>query len=188
MNLLSKYKYLIAGAFCLGVIGLIIAAIRPKGVSGAPNAAPDVQIVLIPPGGPRTKPKALNAGLERSYGEFVTIYDAEDIPDPLQLRRAVVAFGRLPPDVACLQAQLTFHDWDHNILTRWFTIEYAMWFTFFLPGLASMDAPIPLGGTSNNFRRVVLRSLGGWDPYNVTEDADLGIRMAREGYKVKVLE
>ena len=75
-----------------------------------------------------------------------------------------------------------------NIITKWFTIEYGLWFSFFLPGLAPMHAPIPLGGTSNHFRRVVLQSLGAWDPFNVTEDADLGIRMFREGYSVRVLE
>ncbi len=157
-------------------------------IDAARHAAPDVQIVLIPPGGPRTKPKALNAGLQCAYGEFVTIYDAEDVPDPLQLRRAVAAFRRLPDDVACLQAQLTFHNWNHNIITRWFTIEYLMWFTLFLPGLSSMDAPIPLGGTSNHIRRDALEAVGAWDAYNVTEDADLGIRLYTRGWRVAVLK
>jgi cellulose synthase/poly-beta-1,6-N-acetylglucosamine synthase-like glycosyltransferase len=146
------------------------------------------QLVFVPPAEPRTKPKALNFGLTLARGELVAVYDAEDEPDPLQLRRAAVALRRLGPDVGCVQAKLSYSNPGQNLITRWFTIEYAMWFTFFLPGLASMGAPIPLGGTSNHFRRVVLRSLGGWDPYNVTEDADLGIRMAREGYKVRVLE
>jgi cellulose synthase/poly-beta-1,6-N-acetylglucosamine synthase-like glycosyltransferase len=146
------------------------------------------QLVFVPPAEPRTKPKALNFGLTLARGELVAVYDAEDEPDPLQLRRAAVALRRLGPDVGCVQAKLSYINPGQNLITRWFTIEYAMWFTFFLPGLASMGAPIPLGGTSNHFRRAVLRSLGGWDPYNVTEDADLGIRMAREGYKVRVLE
>ena len=146
------------------------------------------QLVFVPPAEPRTKPKALNFGLTLARGELVAVYDAEDEPDHLQLRRAAVALRRLGPDVGCVQAKLSYNNPGQNLITRWFTIEYAMWFTFFLPGLASMGAPIPLGGTSNHFRRVVLRSLGGWDPYNVTEDADLGIRMAREGYKVRVLE
>jgi cellulose synthase/poly-beta-1,6-N-acetylglucosamine synthase-like glycosyltransferase len=152
------------------------------------DPGPQFRLVAIPPAEPRTKPKALNFGLTLARGELVAVYDAEDEPDPLQLRRAAVALRRLGPSVGCLQAKLTYSNPDQNLVTRWFTIEYAMWFTFFLPGLASMNAPIPLGGTSNHFRRVVLRSLGGWDPYNVTEDADLGIRMAREGYQIKVLE
>jgi cellulose synthase/poly-beta-1,6-N-acetylglucosamine synthase-like glycosyltransferase len=146
------------------------------------------EIVPIPAAEPRTKPKALNFGLTLARGEYVTVYDAEDIPDPLQLRRAVVALGRLGPNVACLQAKLSYHNPRQNIITRWFTIEYAMWFSLFLPGLSSLGAPIPLGGTSNHFRRDALRSIGAWDPYNVTEDADLGIRMFREGYQVAVLE
>ncbi len=146
------------------------------------------ELVLVPPAEPRTKPKALNYGLTLARGEFVAIFDAEDEPEPLQLRRAVVALRRLGPDVACVQAKLTYHNPMQNLITKWFTIEYALWFSFFLPGLASMQAPIPLGGTSNHFRRVTLQALGAWDPYNVTEDADLGIRMFREGYTVRVLE
>jgi len=146
------------------------------------------ELVRIPPADPRTKPKALNYGLSMARGEFVAIYDAEDEPEPLQLRRAVVAMRRLGPDVGCIQAKLSYHNPMQNIITKWFTIEYALWFSFFLPGLASMNAPIPLGGTSNHFRRVVLQALGAWDPFNVTEDADLGIRMFREGYTVRVLE
>jgi cellulose synthase/poly-beta-1,6-N-acetylglucosamine synthase-like glycosyltransferase len=146
------------------------------------------KLVLVPPAEPRTKPKALNFGLTLARGELVAIYDAEDEPDPLQLRRAAVALRRLGPDVGCVQAKLSYSNPEQNLITKWFTIEYAMWFSFFLPGLATMHAPIPLGGTSNHFRRLALRSLGGWDPYNVTEDADLGIRMFREGYSVRVLE
>ncbi len=146
------------------------------------------ELVKVPPADPRTKPKALNYGLTLARGELVAIYDAEDEPEPLQLRRAAVAMRRLGPDIACIQAKLTYHNPMQNMITKWFTIEYALWFSFFLPGLASMNAPIPLGGTSNHFRRVALQELGAWDPYNVTEDADLGIRMYREGYSVRVLE
>jgi cellulose synthase/poly-beta-1,6-N-acetylglucosamine synthase-like glycosyltransferase len=99
-----------------------------------------------------------------------------------------VALERFGPEVACLQAKLSYANARQNFITRSFTIEYAMWFSFFLPGLVSLNAPIPLGGTSNHFRRAALRALGGWDPFNVTEDCDLGVRMFREGYHVKVLE
>jgi len=155
---------------------------------GSDDPGGHFRLVLIPPAEPRTKPKALNYGLTLARGELVTIYDAEDEPDLLQLRRAAVALRRLGPQVGCVQAKLSYNNPGQNLITKWFTLEYAMWFSYFLPGLASMGAPIPLGGTSNHFRRLALRSLGGWDPYNVTEDADLGIRMFREGYTVKVLE
>jgi cellulose synthase/poly-beta-1,6-N-acetylglucosamine synthase-like glycosyltransferase len=152
------------------------------------DPGPQFTLVLVPPAEPRTKPKALNFGLTLARGELVAVFDAEDVPDPLQLRRAAVALSRLGPEVGCVQAKLSYNNPEQNLITKWFTIEYAMWFSFFLPGLASLGAPIPLGGTSNHFRRMSLRSLGGWDPYNVTEDADLGIRMFREGYSVKILE
>ena len=146
------------------------------------------RMVVVPPAEPRTKPKALNFGLTLARGDIVAVYDVEDSPDVLQLRRAAVALARFGTEVGCLQAKLSYNNAKQNIITRWFTIEYAMWFSFFLPGLSVLNAPIPLGGTSNHFRRIALRDLGGWDPYNVTEDCDLGIRMFREHYQIKVLE
>ena len=147
-----------------------------------------VEVLLVPPGEPRTKPRALNYGLAFARGSIVTIYDAEDHPDPLQLRRAVVAFSRVDPDVACLQAKLSFYGGTTNLLTRWFTAEYATWFSLYLPGLASTKSPIPLGGTSNHFRRDALEEVGCWDAFNVTEDCDLGIRLQRRGYRVGILD
>ena len=155
---------------------------------GDANPGPQFELVFVPPSEPRTKPKALNYGLSLARGEIVAVYDAEDIPDPLQLRRAVIGLERLGPAFGCLQAKLSYHNPTQNLITKWFSIEYTMWFSFFLPGLFSLRAPIPLGGTSNHFRRSALRSMGAWDPFNVTEDADLGIRMAREGYGVAVIE
>lgn len=143
-----------------------------------------VEVVLVPEAQPRTKPKACNYGLLACRGEYVTIYDAEDRPDPLQLRKVVVAFGRSAPEVACIQAELAYFNADENILTRWFAVEYRMWFTQFLTGLAGSGAPIPLGGTSNHIRTDVLIQIGAWDAYNVTEDADLGIRLHRCGFRV----
>jgi cellulose synthase/poly-beta-1,6-N-acetylglucosamine synthase-like glycosyltransferase len=171
-------------------VKLLIEADDVATIDAIEKALPGDQfeLVLIPPAEPRTKPKALNYGLTLARGELVAIYDAEDEPEPLQLRRAAVVMARQGPDVACVQAKLDYHNPMQNMITKWFTIEYALWFSFFLPGLASMNAPIPLGGTSNHFRRVALQALGAWDPFNVTEDADLGIRMFREGYTVKVLD
>ena len=153
----------------------------------ASNALP-AEIVLIPQGLPRTKPKACNVGLLGAKGEFVTIYDAEDRPEPLQLRRAVAAFRRLPPLVACLQAKLTYHNVHQNLLTRWFTAEYETWFSLMLPALARIGGPVPLGGTSMHIPRTILQAVGAWDPFNVTEDADLGVRLQRLGYDVAVLD
>jgi cellulose synthase/poly-beta-1,6-N-acetylglucosamine synthase-like glycosyltransferase len=151
-------------------------------------AAGIADLVLVPPAEPRTKPKACNYALAEAHGEFVTIYDAEDIPEPLQLRKAVAAFRRVPPEVACLQARLAYYNDDQNLLTRWFAIEYLTWFANMLPGLAALGAPIPLGGTSNHLRTGVLRANHGWDAFNVTEDADLGIRLARAGYRCAILD
>jgi cellulose synthase/poly-beta-1,6-N-acetylglucosamine synthase-like glycosyltransferase len=154
----------------------------------AARPEPFIQVVRVPYSLPRTKPKALNHGLAQASGRYVTIYDAEDRPDPLQLRRAVVAFLNTSDSVACLQAKLVYHNPEQNLLTRWFTTEYALWFSQLLPGLVRENAPVPLGGTSNHFRREVLEQTGGWDPYNVTEDADLGIRLHRLGYRTGVLD
>ena len=154
----------------------------------AANPGPEFDIMRVPPSEPRTKPKACNVGLAHARGELVTIYDAEDKPEPLQLRRAVIAFTRAARDVACIQAKLSYHNADQNLITRWFTAEYAMWFGQLLPALVRSHAPLPLGGTSNHFHRATLISVGAWDPWNVTEDADLGIRLARLGYRSEVLD
>lgn len=146
--------------------------------------------VLVPPSEPRTKPKACNhaMSLPSERSELVTIYDAEDIPDPLQLRRAAAVFAAEAPDVASVQARLGYFNERDNLLTRWFAIEYDQWFSYMLPALSASRCVIPLGGTSNHIRTEVLREVGGWDAFNVTEDADLGIRLARFGYRTVVLD
>jgi cellulose synthase/poly-beta-1,6-N-acetylglucosamine synthase-like glycosyltransferase len=145
------------------------------------------QVVIAPPSGPRTKPKALNAALLAARGTFVTIYDAEDRPEPEQLRIALDAFLAGDDDLACVQARLTIDNTEDGWLARVFTAEYAGLFDVFLPVIAARRLPIPLGGSSNHFRTAVLRRVGGWDPFNVTEDADLGIRLARFGYRTTVI-
>ncbi|MCZ4563306.1 glycosyltransferase [Rhodococcus sp. IEGM 1401] len=147
-----------------------------------------VDVVLVPAGDPRTKPKACNYGLHFATGTIVTIFDAEDLPERLQLRRVVAAFERLPDTVACVQAKLAFHNGSQNLLTGWFTADYALWFGYLLPGLMASTSPIPLGGTSNHLRRDVIDEVGAWDGFNVTEDADLGVRIAASGYSTAVLD
>ena len=146
----------------------------------------------VPKGEPRTKPRACNWGLDRANGEFLVIYDAEDQPEGDQLKKAVYTFRELDRKgghgVACLQAKLNYFNARHNWLTKFFTLEYTTWFDLFLPGLHAFRTPIPLGGTSNHFRTAVLKDLGGWDPFNVTEDCDLGERLARRRYKTHVLD
>ncbi|MDV3277600.1 MAG: glycosyltransferase [Nitrososphaerales archaeon] len=131
--------------------------------------------------GVRTKPNALNMGLANAKGEIITIYDAEDRPDPNQLRK-VAAYMIEHPDVACVQARLSYYNPDQSLLTKFFSVEYTQHFLAMLPEFKAMKVMIPLGGTSNFFRTEVLRELQGWDAYNVTEDADLGIRLAKKGY------
>ena len=146
------------------------------------------EIIRVPDGKPRTKPRACNYALNFAAGEFTVIFDAEDRPEPDQLKKAVAAFRSRAPDIACLQARLNFYNADENWLTRLFAIDYALWFDVLLPGLDRIGVPMPLGGTSNHFRTEVLRELGGWDPFNVTEDADLGIRIAQLGKRVAMLD
>lgn len=153
----------------------------------AVSKAPHIEIVIVPAAAPRTKPKALNAGLARARGEFVAVYDAEDRPHPLQLRAAVAAFEDGDQRLACVQAPLSIDNHDASWLARQFAAEYAIQFRELLPLLARLGLPLPLGGSSNHFRTDALRAVGGWDPYNVTEDADLGYRLAREGYTSGVI-
>lgn len=140
------------------------------------------QMVVAPAGQPRTKPRALNVALPLARGSFLVIYDAEDRPEPDQLRLAVAAFARETSDVACLQARLSIHNRE-ALLPRLFAIEYAALFDVVNPAFTRYDLPIPLGGTSNHFRTRSLQRIDGWDAYNVTEDADLGIRLATLGMR-----
>jgi cellulose synthase/poly-beta-1,6-N-acetylglucosamine synthase-like glycosyltransferase/4-amino-4-deoxy-L-arabinose transferase-like glycosyltransferase len=149
---------------------------------------PHIQAVTVPLGKPKTKPRALNFGLALANGDYIVVYDAEDAPEPDQLRKAAAAFAALPERVVCLQARLGFYNRGQSLLTRLFALDYLVWYTMVLPGLTQRSAFIPLGGTSNHFRVMPLRRLGGWDPFNVTEDADLGTRLARARLQVAMLD
>jgi cellulose synthase/poly-beta-1,6-N-acetylglucosamine synthase-like glycosyltransferase len=147
-----------------------------------------VRLIVVPDAAPKTKPKACNVGLFLARGEHLVIFDAEDKPDPQQLRKAVAAFRAEGEQTVCVQARLRYWNASTNLLTRMFGLEYGYWFGAMLPGLDRLGLPIPLGGTSNHFRVDALRRLGGWDPHNVTEDADLGLRASVEGFKVGVID
>jgi len=145
------------------------------------------EIIEVPFSMPRTKPKACNYALQFAKGDFVTIYDAEDIPDPQQLKKVLNIFYNEDENIKCVQCKLNYFNREENLLSRLFSIEYSTLFDFLLFGLEAMKIPIPLGGTSNHFRKTTLEELYGWDPYNVTEDADLGIRIAQKGWQCKII-
>lgn len=146
-----------------------------------------MRVIAVPDGPLRTKPRALNFALDFCRGSIVGVWDAEDKPDPGQITEAVRRFHAAAPDVACLQGILDFYNARHNWLTRAFTVDYAVWFRAILPGLAELGLVVPLGGTTLFFRRDILEKLGGWDAHNVTEDADLGLRLARHGYRTELI-
>jgi len=147
-----------------------------------------VRVAVVPNSQPKTKPKACNYGLSIAKGEYLVIYDAEDIPDVMQLKKAYLSFQKVSPSVKCLQAKLNYHNPHQNMLTRFFTAEYSLWFDVTLTGYQSINTSIPLGGTSNHFRTKDLLSLEGWDPFNVTEDADLGVRLFKNGYTTAIID
>lgn len=146
------------------------------------------EVIRVPPSHPQTKPKACNFALQFARGEFLVVYDAEDRPEPDQLRKVVATFRQSSSNTACLQCRLSYFNASENWLTRMFTLDYALWFDQMLPGLERLNVPIPLGGTSNHFKINVLRELHAWDPFNVTEDADLGVRLTQKGYRIGVVD
>jgi len=156
--------------------------------AGALDLSPAFRVIRVPRGAPQTKPRACNYGLREARGDLVVIYDAEDRPERDQLRKAVETFRRAPSDVICVQGRLAYHNAGRNWLTACFAVEYATWFDFYLEGLQSMRVPLPLGGTSNHFKTEVLREIGGWDPFNVTEDCDLGIRLYKRRYRTRTVD
>lgn len=149
---------------------------------------PGFRVLVAADGAPRTKPRALNVALAAATGELVVVYDAEDRPDPDQLRKAAARFAAAPAEVACLQARLAIDNGEESWIARLFAIEYAGLFDALDPGFSALGLPLPLGGTSNHFRVANLRAVGGWDAWNVTEDADLGLRLARRGLVVETLD
>ncbi|HWK97470.1 MAG TPA: glycosyltransferase [Pseudolabrys sp.] len=155
-----------------------LASIRPRF---------PITVIPVPPQGPRTKPKALNVALPFARGTYTVIYDAEDRPEPGQLRCALQAFLAGPANLACVQARLSIDNTDDSWLAGYYTAEYAGQFDVFMPGLAGLGLPLPLGGSSNHFHTETLRKAGAWDPFNVTEDADLGMRLARFGYRTGMI-
>ena len=155
----------------------------PKIISVWDNLQVHIEYIYLHPKGARTKPNALNKGLAGARGSILTIYDAEDRPDPNQLRKAVVYLLK-HPKVSCVQARLAYYNADQSLLTKFFSIEYVQHFLVLLPAYFAMKRVILLGGTSNYFRTEVIRTLDGWDVLNVSEDADLGIRLARKGHVV----
>ncbi|MGI8727249.1 MAG: glycosyltransferase [Solirubrobacterales bacterium] len=158
-----------------------IDAIRKAGLS------PYFKLTIIPDSQPKTKPMACNYGIQQATGKFVVIYDAEDQPDPDQLKKVLMAWERSEDNVVCVQSKLNYFNTDQNLPTRFFSTEYARWFDLLLPGFDASGAPIPLGGTSNHFNREALIEVGAWDPFNVTEDANLGLRLHKAGYKTVML-
>ncbi|HTX11658.1 MAG TPA: glycosyltransferase [Solirubrobacteraceae bacterium] len=147
-----------------------------------------IRIVEIPPGQPQTKPRSCNAGLLLAKGELIVVYDAEDRPEPDQLRLAAAQFVHSDATLACVQAKLMVSNHRQSFITRQFALEYCLRYELTLPGLDKLGLPIPLGGTSNHFRTTALREVGGWDAWNVTEDADLGMRCSALGYRVEVVD
>ncbi len=147
-----------------------------------------MRVIVVPDGTVKTKPRALNYALDHCRGSIVGIYDAEDAPEPDQIRKIVGRFHQRGPEVVCLQGQLDYYNPRSNWLARCFTIEYASWFRMFLPGIERMGMAISLGGTTLFFRRKALEELGGWDAQNVTEDADLGLRLFRHGYRTELID
>lgn len=143
--------------------------------------------IIVPPGRCQTKPRALNYALDFMKGDVIGVLDAEDAPEPDQLRRVAGAFAAAGPEVACVQGALDFYNSRFNWMSRCFTIEYASWFRVVLPGLERMGLMLPLGGTTVYLRRSALEQVGAWDAQNVTEDADLGIRLVRHGYRTRMI-
>ncbi len=145
------------------------------------------EVIVIPFMMPKTKPKACNYSITFCRGELLAIYDAEDVPDTWQLKKAYLMFKKLPKEFVVVQGALNYFNRNENLLTRMFTLEYSYWFDYMLPGLETLDVPIPLGGTSNHFKLEKLIELGCWDPFNVTEDADLGVRVYDKNYKIGIV-
>ena len=188
-NLIESIKKLDYPSYLLDVKLLIAErdqqTIEALNIIDLPNF---IEVIKIPFSSPFTKPKACNYALQFAKGRYITIYDAEDKPHPQQLKQVVAKFGCSSKDIVCIQARLGFYNRNQNVLTNLFSFDYNLLYGFILRGLEKLGLPIPLGGTSNHFIKEKLLELGGWDAFNVTEDADLGIRIYQQGLKTKIID
>jgi cellulose synthase/poly-beta-1,6-N-acetylglucosamine synthase-like glycosyltransferase len=147
-----------------------------------------ITVIEVPDAdGLTTKPRALNYALDFCRGSIIGVWDAEDAPEPDQIEKVVTRFNEAPENVVCLQGILDYYNPKENWISRCFTIEYATWWRLILPGIAKLGLVLPLGGTTLFFKREPLEKLGRWDAHNVTEDADLGVRLARHGYVTELI-
>ena len=187
-HLLARLARLTYPPECLDICLVVEATdLQTQQVVAATALPPHVRVTVVPASGLQTKPRALNYALPFAEGSIVGVLDAEDWPAPDQIERVVERFHAAPDEVACLQGVLDFYNARQNWLSRCFAVDYATWFRIVLPGLARMGFVIPLGGTTVYFRRAALDAMGGWDAWNVTEDADLGLRLARYGYRTELI-
>lgn len=168
-----------------------IEALEKEGIgissADASIEAVSTQLIKVPMGIISTKPRSCDYALGFSRGSFITIYDAEDRPDNNQLKKIVLGFRQSRLTTVCIQSRLNYYNSRQNLLSRLFSLEYGFWFDYYLPGLQEVDSPIPLGGTSNHFIVKTLKKIGVWDPFNVTEDADLGLRIFRHGLRTSII-
>ena len=148
-----------------------------------------IRVIEVPAHtGLTTKPRAMNYALDFCRGDIIGVWDAEDAPMADQIEHVVSRFAHTPDDVVCLQGILDYYNPRSSWRARCFTIEYSSWFRIILPGIARMGLVVPLGGTTLFFKRDALEELGGWDAHNVTEDADLGVRLCRAGYRTELID
>lgn len=130
---------------------------------------------------PKGKPRALNFGLRHVRGDIVGVIDAEDIIAKELFREVALMMSSGYDAVQGVLDMVNDRDGYMNMHLR---AEYRYWYHTYLPALQYSNFPIPLGGTTNFFRRSVLKDLEGWDPYNVTEDFELGLRLYNERKRV----
>lgn len=148
---------------------------------------PNVEILLIPEAAPFTKGRALLHGIRKAEGEIITVYDAESRPERDQLMKAVSILSEEKSGL-CLQAKIHISNKSGNWITRNFAGEYYEWYERHLKTLSHEGFSFGLGGNSFFIRRKDLLNAGAWDPFNVTEDADLAVRLIENGVRIRLFD
>ncbi|PID52281.1 MAG: hypothetical protein CR972_02285 [Candidatus Moraniibacteriota bacterium] len=134
--------------------------------------------------GPLGKPIGLNIGLKNTNMDVVTIFDAEDEIHPDILNVVNTAMIQNHADI--VQSGVQLMNFNSNWYSLFNVMEYYFWFKSVLHFFAN-NGMIPLGGNTVFFKKHWLERVGGWDEKNLTEDADIGIRMSAAGARTKVI-
>ncbi|MCS6990458.1 MAG: glycosyltransferase family 2 protein [Chitinophagales bacterium] len=132
------------------------------------------------------KAGALAYGLQHAQGDFIAIFDADFVPAPDFLLKALPYFA--DPQVGVVQARWGHLNRDYSLLTELQAMALDAHFTIEQAGRNAGGLFINFNGTAGLWRKTTITDAGGWQADTLTEDLDLSYRAQLKGWKFIYLE